>query len=426
MPIDAGPILFSNARIFDGHSPFLSEPSFVVVRGDRIESVSARRPDALDFREVDLAGMSLLPGLIDAHFHAFATETDTAKCETYPKTYEAQRARLNLEAALLRGFTTVRDVGGGDHGTWLAAEQGLFASPRLFFCGRAFSQTGGHGDARAPHDSDGLCGCAPRGALADLLDGVDALRKAAREALRQGAHHLKLFLSGGISTPSDPIDYQQFADDEIAAVVDEASRRGRYVAAHAYTADSIARAIRLGVRSIEHGNLIDAKAARLVAAAGAFVVPTLATYDALHRFGRETGAPTHTLEKLAEVREQGLEAIRICRAEGVALGFGTDLLGPHHRLQREEFRLRSAVETPFETLQSATSVNAALLNMAGSLGEIAPGAFADFLVIDGNPLEDIALLETDSKAVAQIWSRGRRIEPLAHIALPCQHEKEVA
>lgn len=416
MPIDVGPILFSNARIFDGHSPLLSDPSFVAVRGDRIESVSARRPDALDFREVDLAGKSLLPGLIDAHFHAFATETDTAKCETYPKTYEAQRARLILEAALHRGFTTVRDVGGGDHGTWRAIEEGLFASPRLFFCGRAFSQTGGHGDARAAHEPDGYCGCAPRGALADLIDGVDALRKAAREALRQGAHHLKLFLSGGISTPSDPIDYLQFSDDEIAAVVDEASRRGRYVAAHAYTADSIARAIRLGVRTIEHGNLIDPAAARLVADAGAFVVPTLATYDALHRFGRATGAPEHMLEKLADVRAQGLEAIRICRAEGVALGFGTDLLGPHHRLQREEFRLRSAVETPFETLRSATSVNAALLNMAGQLGAIAPGAFADLLVVEGNPLDDIALLATDSNAIVQIWSRGRRVDSSLQIA----------
>lgn len=416
MSNDEPSVLFSNARIFDGHLPFLSEPSFVLVRGDRIESVSARRPGALDFREIDLAGMSLLPGLIDAHFHAFATETDTATCETYPRTYEAQRARLILEGALQRGFTTVRDVGGGDHGTWLAAEQGLFPSPRLFFCGRAFSQTGGHGDARAPHEPADLCGCAPSGALADLVDGADALRKAAREALRQGAHHLKIFLSGGISTPSDPIDYLQFSDDEIAAVVDEASRRGRYVAAHAYTTESIARAIRLGVRSIEHGNLIDATAARLVAAAGAFVVPTLATYDALHRFGRKTGAPAHTLAKLADVREQGLDAIRICRAEGVALGFGTDLLGPHHRLQREEFRLRSAVETPFETLQSATSVNAALLNMAGRLGVIARGAFADFLVIDGNPLEDIGLLGTDSIAIRQIWSRGRQVDTSVQFA----------
>lgn len=402
--------LFADARIFDGVSAQLSESSFVVLEDGLIEAVCLDRPSGNFATEVDLAGRTLMPGLIDAHFHAFATETDTAKCEKFPRTYEAQRARLNLEAALRRGFTTVRDVGGGDYGTWLAAEQGLFPSPRFFFCGRAFSQTGGHGDGRPPHEPHDLCGCAPRGVLADLLDGVDALRKASREALRQGAHHLKIFMSGGISTPSDPIWYLQFGDDEIAAVVDEATRRGRYVAAHAYTAESIARAIRLGVRSIEHGNLIDAAAAKMVAEAGAFVVPTLVTYDAFHRFGAESGAPAHTLEKLAEVRERGLEAIKICRSEGVRLGFGTDLLGQHHHLQRDEFLLRGQIEPPFEILKSATSVNAALLDMEGRLGVIAPGAFADLLVVEGNPLDDISLLGAASDAVVQIWSRGQRIE----------------
>lgn len=402
--------LFADARIFDGVSAQLSEPGFVVLEDGLIEAVCLDRPSGNFATEVDLAGRTLMPGLIDAHFHAFATETDTAKCEKFPRTYEAQRARLNLEAALRRGFTTVRDVGGGDYGTWLAAEQGLFPSPRFFFCGRAFSQTGGHGDGRPPHEPHDLCGCAPRGVLADLLDGVDALRKASREALRQGAHHLKIFMSGGISTPSDPIWYLQFGDDEIAAVVDEATRRGRYVAAHAYTAESIARAIRLGVRSIEHGNLIDAAAAKMVAEAGAFVVPTLVTYDAFHRFGAESGAPAHTLEKLAEVRERGLEAIKICRSERVRLGFGTDLLGQHHHLQRDEFLLRGQIEPPFEILKSATSVNAALLDMEGKLGLIAPGAFADLLVVEGNPLDDISLLGTASDAVVQIWSRGQRIE----------------
>lgn len=405
-----GRTLFCDARLFDGVSNGLSRPAYVALVGDVIESVSPTRPTGKFDVEIDLAGRTLMPGLIDAHFHAFATETDTAKSEQFPRSYEAHRARINLEASLRRGFTTIRDVGGGDVGTWLAAEQRLFPSPRFFFCGRAFSQTGGHGDGRAAHESHDLCGCAPRGVLADLVDGADALRRAAREALRQGAHHLKIFMSGGISTPSDPIWYLQFSDEEIAAVVDEASRRGRYVAAHAYTAASIARAVKLGVRSIEHGNLIDAEAARLVANAGGFVVPTLATYEAFHRFGRTSGAPQHSLDKLEEVRERGLEAIRICRSEGVALGFGTDLLGSHHHVQRDEFMLRSKVESPFETLQSATLVNAKLLDMEGKLGVIAPGAFADLLVIEGNPLDDIALLATGSDAVVQIWSRGAQVE----------------
>lgn len=399
--------LLRNACVFDGRSPNLSKPSHVVLCGDLIEGVQEERPSGQFASELDLAGRCLMPGLIDAHFHAYATEVDTAKCDAFPATYQSQRARLNLEAALKRGFTTVRDVGGGDHGTWLASEEALFPGPRFFFCGRAFSQTGGHGDSRAPHEAEDLCGCQPRGTLTDRVDGVNALRKAAREALRQGAHHLKIFMSGGISSPSDPIWYQQFADDEIAAVVEEATRRGRYVAAHAYTPASIARAVRLGVRSIEHGNLIDSETAALVAKADAFVVPTLATYEAFERFGAESGAPAHTLAKLAEVREKGLDAIRICRQAGVRLGFGTDLLGRLHDYQRDEFRLRSAVETPFEILESATSVNAALLNMEGRLGAVAPGAFADLLIIKGNPLEDISLLAVESEAIEQIWFRGR-------------------
>jgi len=402
-------VLLSGARIFDGVSETLSEPGHIAINGDTIESVSSERPSGEFASNLDLSGGTIIPGLIDAHFHAFATEIDTAKCETFPRTYEAQRARLNLEAALRRGFTTVRDVGGGDHGTWLAAEQGLFPSPRFFFCGRAFSQSGGHGDPRPSHEPHELCGCAPRGSLSDLIDGADALRKAAREALRQGAHHLKIFMSGGISTPSDPIWYLQFSDEEISAVVDEAARRRRYVAAHAYTAESISRAVRLGIRSIEHGNLIDAETATQVASAGAFVVPTLATYDAFHRFGKDMGAPATTLEKLSDVRERGLEAIKLCRAAGVSLGFGTDLLGQLHHLQRDEFALRAQVEEPIDILRSATSVNARLLDMEGKLGVIAPGAYADLLVVEGNPLEDISLLATDSDAILQIWSRGRQI-----------------
>lgn len=403
-------ILLVGAQIFDGRTPTLSEPSYVAIAGDCIISIGAEKPSGLFDHIVELDGRTLMPGLIDAHFHAFATEIDTAKCDQFPATYQSQRARLNLEAALSRGFTTIRDVAGGDHGIWLAAEEGLFPSPRIFYCGRAFSQTGGHGDARQPHMEPDPCGCRPTGALADIIDGVDPLRRASREALRQGAHHLKIFLSGGISTPSDPIAALQYSDDEIAAVVDEATRRGCYVAAHAYTAPSISRAVKLGVRSIEHGNLIDTATAAQVAQAGAFVVPTLSVYEALARHGTSQGAPSHTLAKLHEVSERGLDAIKICKAAGVQLGFGTDLLGALHPYQRDEFRLRSAVETPYETLVSATSTNASLLGMDGMLGIIAAGAFADLLVIDGNPLDDISLLAVESDAITQIWSRGRPVK----------------
>jgi len=270
---------------------------------------------------------------------------------------------------------------------------------------------GGHGDVRGR--GIGLdwqpCSCSPRGTLADVVDGTDALRRAARESLRHGAHHLKVFLSGGISSPTDPIWMSQFSEEEISVVVEEAARRRTYVVAHAYGAEAIRRGVKCGVRSIEHGNLIDTEMAGIVAAAGAFVVPTLVTYDSLARHGKEAGAPAHLLDKLREVTGKVLEAIEICRAAGVKLGFGTDLLGDFHAYQRDEFRLRSEVETPFQILSSATSVNAELLNMPSRLGCIAVGAFADLLAISGNPLEDIALLYEESQAIAGVWKGGTRV-----------------
>jgi imidazolonepropionase-like amidohydrolase len=401
--------LLRNARIFDGVNDQLSGPQSLLIEDDRIAAVFPVDDGPVADAEIDLDGRTVMPGLIDAHFHAYASSADLVALEKLPKTYVAQTARPILESALRRGFTTLRDVGGADYGMWRALEEGVIQGPRLFYCGRAFSQTGGHGDARAPHEEESACGCAGHGILAERVDGVDAIRKAAREALRKGAHHLKIFVSGGIASPSDPIWMAQFAEDEIAAVVDEAARRRVYVAAHAYTADTIRRAVRLGVRTIEHGNLIDRKAAEAVAAAGAYVVPTLATYEAFRRRGREDGAPPHLLAKLDEVYGQGLDAVRVCREAGVKLGFGTDLLGPMHRHQRDEFRLRGQVETPFQVLNSATAVNAEILGMTGQLGTVAPGAFADLLVLDGNPVEDLSLLYEDSNAIHSVWKAGRRV-----------------
>lgn len=401
--------LLHNVRIFDGVHDRLSEPGSILVEDDRIREILPADHRVNADRIVDLDGRTVIPGLIDAHFHAYASDLDFVKLEQLPPTYLAQRGRHLMEDALRRGFTTVRDVGGGDYGLWRALEEGWIEGPRLFYCGRAFSQSGGHGDIRAPHEDESPCGCAGRGILAERVDGVDAIRKAAREALRKGAHHLKIFVSGGIASPSDPIWMLQFSEDEIAAVVDEARRRRVYVAAHAYTAETIARAVRLGVRTIEHGNLIDAAAAKAVADAGAYVVPTLATYEAFRRSGVEEGAPQHLLDKLEEVASKGIEAIRLCREAGVKLGFGTDLLGPMHRHQRDEFRLRAQAETPFQILHSATTVNAEILGMEGKIGCVAPGSYADMLVIDGDPLADLSLLYEESDAIHSVWKAGKQV-----------------
>ncbi|MGV6857514.1 MAG: amidohydrolase family protein, partial [bacterium] len=197
-----------------------------------------------------------------------------------------------------------------------------------------------------------------------------------------------------------------YSEEEIIAVVDEATRRRSYVMAHAYTAETIARAVELGVRSIEHGNLIDTDAAILVAKNHAYVVPTLITYETIGQYGKDQGAPKTTLEKLSEVQTKGLEAIEICNAAGVKVGLGTDLLGSLHSHQLGELRLRSEVDSPFQVLRSATSINAEIVQKPDELGCIREGAYADMLIIDGNPLEDLSLLYDNQKGLRQIIKGG--------------------
>ena len=403
------PTLFVNALIFDGHTPDLIADRYVLVVDGRIAIVGRERPDRRDVRVVDLAGKVLMPGLIDCHFHAYACRVDLAELESLPVSYLAQRGRVLLENALRRGFTSVRDAGGADYGLWRSIEEGVFPGPRLFYSGRALSQTGGHVDARPQHVEP--CGCLRAGNLGMVVDGVDALRRVVRETLRQGAHQIKIMVSGGIASPTDPVWMLQYADEEIAVVVDEAARRRSYVMAHAYTAETIARAVKLGVRSIEHANLIDRNAAEAVAARDAFVVPTLVTYEALGQFGKQAGAPRTMIEKLVEVREQGKRAVEICSAAGVRLGLGTDLLGDMHVHQLDELRIRGEIQSPFEVLHSATAINAAILQRPGELGCIREGALADFLVVDGNPLEDLALLHSKRDGLHAVYKDGRLVGP---------------
>ncbi len=225
-----------------------------------------------------------------------------------------------------------------------------------------------------------------------MVDGIDAVRAASREELRRGAHQIKIFTSGGVSSPTDPIWMRQFSAPEIVAAVEEAATRATYVMAHAYTPEAIRHAVENGVRSIEHGNLLDAPTAQLMAERGAYLVPTLITYEALASEGAALGLAAESQAKLVEVVGAGATAVRLARAAGVKVGFGTDLLGPLHRLQAHEFRLRGAFEKPIDVLRSATSVNAQLLQREGELGVIAPGARADLVVFDGDPLEDLSAL----------------------------------
>jgi imidazolonepropionase-like amidohydrolase len=248
---------FINAKIFDGtRSDYLDE-SVVVVENDCIVAVERKLDAASAGDVIDVRGNTLMPGLIDAHCHVLGSSLRVTDTETQPLTYVASYASKMLGHALDCGFTTLRDVGGGDMGIARAVEDRLIKGPRVFFAGRVLSMTGGHGDFRDPFSSIGACACSADGRVAVIVDGVDAVRAAAREELRRGAHCIKIMLSGGVLSPTDPIWMDQFSDEEVSAAVEEAARRRKYVAAHCHPPSSIGRAARLGVRTIEHATLID-------------------------------------------------------------------------------------------------------------------------------------------------------------------------
>lgn len=402
--------ILANASVFDGVSEELQEGSHVVVEGGTIREVASSRPSFADARIVECGGRFLMPGLIDAHFHAYTPSFDIAGIDRMPPSLLASHAARILEGALQRGFTSVRDAGGGDIGLWLAIEQGLIRGPRFFFAGRALSQTGGHGDARRAEEIQPCGCCGYSGALTKVVDGVDEMRRAVREELRKGAHQIKIFVSGGVLSPTDPLWMPQFTAEEISAAVYEASTRRTYVMAHCHTDEGAARCVECGVRTVEHGTLIHRdETARLIAAHQAFVVPTLSVIDALQRHSEAAKIPRESVEKVKSLGDAAYRAIEVCRRNGVKLGLGTDLGGhAFHPLQGGELELRGRVEKPIDVLRAATSVNAELLQKTGQLGRIAPEAYADILVLDSNPLADLGLFR-DPRRIPVVMKGGELV-----------------
>lgn len=395
--MDVQKTLFRNARVFDGSSDRLHDRMDVLVAEGKIDEVSETELAAGDADVFDCAGRVLMPGMIDAHVHVYATSLNVQRIVAAPMSYTAHFAARFLKHILSCGFTTVRDVGGADYGLATALGEQLFDGPRLFYGGRVISQTGGHGDFRAAEHDPYLhcCGChgaAHVDGFTAVVNGGDQVRAAVREELRRGASHIKIMASGGVLSPNDPLERCQFADDEIRAAVEEATRWGAYAVAHCHPSEAVTRCVKLGVRSIEHATLIDEEAARLLVEHEAFAVPTMATSEALMKDGPTLGLPPRSVAKLRALGERALGALAIMKAAGVQMGFGTDLLGPHYDRQGTEFEIRARVLTPLDILQSATIVNAKLLNQQGTLGCISAGAAADLLVVESNPLEDISIL----------------------------------
>ena len=404
-------IVFQSARVFDGDSETLRADVNVFVEGSVIREISGRPADP-DADIVDCGGRVLMPGLIDAHVHVYAAGLNITRVAQSPVSYLAHFAAQFMRSSLDRGFTTLRDVGGADVGLALAIKDGLLDRvPRLFYGGRVLSQTGGHGDFRpGDHalDSTHYCGCSYQGdSFAVIADGADAIRKAVREELRRGASHIKIMASGGVVSPTDPLDRCQYSDDEIRAAVEEAGRAGSYVTAHCHPKEAIHRAAAFGVRSIEHATLIDSATADFVASQGSFAVPTMAIVVALSEEGEKMGFPPASLDKLRRVSHAAMSSLEIMKRAGVKMGLGTDLLGPLHVRQSSELTLRAAVLPAIDVLRSACSINAELLGQSGTLGCIREGATADLLVLDGNPLEDISVLASSGGRIPIIMKDGR-------------------
>jgi imidazolonepropionase-like amidohydrolase len=401
-------ILFKNANLLDPRKDAPQGGSSVLVEGELIREVSAKPIKTKNAQVIDCKGRTLMPGLIDCHAHVMLSEVNIRYLEAIPLTMMTVRAAALARAMIDRGFTTVRDTGGCDWGLRDGIAQGLLPGPRLFIAGRAIGPTGGHSDPRRRTDTESHCHCCNAMSFCmELADGADAVRAAVREQLRQGADQIKIMVSGGVASPYDPLDSRQFSIEEIRTAVEEADCFGRYTLAHAYPAEAITRAVSQGVRTIEHGNLIDEKAAALMKQKGAYLVANLVTYYAMRERAKDFGMSAEMLAKNDLVIDGGLKSLEICKRAGVPVGYGSDLLGQLQVDQSREFMFRREVLSPIEILRQATLVGAEIVRMPGKLGVVKEGAFADILVVDGDPIKELELLTGQGENLSVIMKAGR-------------------
>ena len=411
--------VFQNVRIFDGKVGQLSGPSHVLIRGNKIERTSAT-PIAVD-RSADTVlieggGRTLMPGLIDMHWHTTLVRPTAAQALSADVGFTMLVAGAEAADTLMRGFTTVRDMGGPAFGLKRAIDEGVLPGPRIFPSGALLTVTGGHGDFRQRFEVPRLDGM-PLARMEQLgaaivTDSPDEVRRRAREQMMQGASQIKLTASGGVASPHSPIDVVTFTDAELRAAVKVAGDWGTYVAAHAYTPASMQRAIRAGVKCIEHGQLMDEATAKLMAEKGVWL--------SIQPFpeGFEQLLPPGSVEreKMLEVMTGTDRAYRLAKQYHVKTAFGTDIIFSPEWAKRQGSLLVSLTKwyMPAEALAMATGANAELLALSGErnpypgkLGVIEEGALADLLLVDGNPIEDIKLIEDPAKNFVVIMKDGK-------------------
>lgn len=412
-------ILITNAKIFDG-SDKLIEGKDVLVRGNKIEQIAEGIVITQDANStiIDAGGRTLTPGFIDMHYHlslASVPVMDMAGSYAPDLDYIGIQAGLEAERLLMRGFTSIRDVGGASWGAKLAADRGEIAGPRVWPSLRAISQFGGHGDANPrfmePREFGGPENNLERLGYSRIVNGRDDVLVAARENLKKGASQIKMHLAGGVGTEFDPIDGRQFTLDEIKAAVEVAEGFGTYVLAHVYTIDGVKQAIEGGVKCIEHGNLINDEIAKMMAENDVWLSPQVVVYLT---FSPDLGPVRLAKGKMVT---DGLDNMfRLAKKYNLKIVFGTDVVvNPKAAAdQNREFVERAKWFTPAEILTQATANSGELLQLSGGrspypgvIGKIEEGAFADILLINGNPLDDISILAKPHENLDLIMKDGK-------------------
>lgn len=392
-------IIFRDATLIDGKGGDPLSPATIVVEDGVIREITVgkfKMTIPADAMIVNCYGKTLLPGLIDAHIHVglFDGDENEQPRQNHPSMLIIKALKV-MEDTLYQGFTTCRDAGGVDAGFREAQKLGLIKGPRLKVSGRSLSMTGGHGDCRLSTDRrnpyDEILGCSV------ICDGVSEVRKAAREELRRGADHIKVMAGGGCSSPTDEPDACQYSLEELEAIAYEANSAGKYALAHCYSNRSVQNCVKAGIKSIEHGNFMDRETAKLLHDADCWYVPTLTTYEVMTRKGEEFGIPDYFLRKMKMVYETAIEAVTNAYHEGVVIGSGSDVIGPAQPYKAMELELKARVLGPMGAIVSATRVNSAILCMDDKVGTIEPGKLADLIVVDGDPLKEISLLQDRSR-----------------------------
>lgn len=387
----------------------LGERTVVIEDGAIVEVVEGKWSGEVDV-DLDARGRHVLPGFVDGHVHLSIHTMDFRRASREWDFERALAVAALSEATVRRGFTTVRDTGGDLRGLKQSIRRNLCGGPRIVSAGHMLSQTGGHGDLRGSVVDPPECGCQIiTSPYAHVADGPSAVRKAARQSLRDGSDFIKIHTSGGVASPSDPLDSVQYTAEEVSTIVTEAEHRHTYVTAHAYSPESMRLAADNGVACLEHGNLVDAATASHLAGLGTTVVPTLVTYWAFRDHAEKFGFPERNQAKNDGLFEQGRAAIGLFRDAGVELGFGTDLLGEAQPYQNQEFAIRAELEPAVDVLRSMYVTNVRLCDLVGKIGTVSPGAHGDLVVTDVDPLEDLAALADPEAALAAVVQGGRPI-----------------